>query len=44
MVEYAFRNMTTPMGVATYTLTSKLPKQYSDTLPNPDDLIKLLQD
>jgi len=44
MVEYAFRNTTTPMGVATYTLTSKLPKQYSEALPNPDDLAKLLQD
>lgn len=43
MVEYAFRNTTTPMGVATYTLTSKLPKQYSEALPNPDDLAKLLQ-
>lgn len=44
MVEYAFRNTTTPMGVATYTLTSKLPKQYSETLPNPNDLAKLLID
>lgn len=44
MVEYAFRNTSAPMGVATYTLTSKLPKQYSDALPNPDDLAKLLQD
>ena len=43
MVEYAFRNTTTPMGVATYTLTTKLPKQYSEALPNPDDLAKLLQ-
>lgn len=42
MVEYAFRNTTTPMGVATYTLTAKLPKQYSEVLPNPDDLAKLL--
>ncbi len=44
IVEYAFRNTTTPMGVATYTLTSKLPKQYSEALPSPDDLAKLLQD
>lgn len=42
MVEYAFRNMSSPMGVATYTLTSKLPKQYSNALPEPDDLAKLL--
>lgn len=44
MVEYAFRNMSAPMGVATYTMTSKLPKQYSEALPNPDDLVKLLED
>lgn len=44
MVEYAFRNMSAPMGVATYTMTSKLPKQYSEVLPNPDDLVKLLED
>lgn len=44
MVEYAFRNMSAPMGVATYTMTSKLPKQYSEALPNPDDLAKLLED
>lgn len=34
--------MTKPMGVATYTLTSKLPQKYSNALPNPEDLIKLL--
>lgn len=44
MVEYAFRNTTTPMGVATYTLTAKLPKKYSEVLPDPDDLVKLLQE
>lgn len=44
MVEYAFRNTTTPMGVATYTLTTELPKQYFEALPNPDDLAKLLQE
>lgn len=42
MVEYAFRNTTAPMGVATYTLTSELPRQYTEALPNPDDLAKLL--
>lgn len=44
IVEYAFRNTTTPMGVATYTFTSKLPQQYSEALPHPDDLVKLLKD
>lgn len=42
IVEYAFRDMSKPMGVATYTLTSQLPKEYRDTLPNPNDLRKLL--
>lgn len=44
IVEYAFRNTTTPMGVSTYTFTSKLPQQYSEALPHPDDLVKLLKD
>lgn len=43
MVEYAFRNTTTPMGVATYTLTSKLPPKYTNALPNPKDLVQLLK-
>lgn len=42
MVEYAFRNVSSPMGVATYTITSKLPKAYRDALPNPEDLRKIL--
>lgn len=42
MVEYAFRDMSKPMGVATYKLTTELPKQYSKALPNPEDLRKIL--
>ena len=42
MVEYAFRDMNKPMGVATYTFTSKLPTKFAESLPNPDDLRKLL--
>lgn len=42
MVEYAFRDMSKPMGVATYKLMSELPRQYSQVLPKPDDLRKLL--
>ncbi len=41
-VEFAFRNMTSPMGVATYTLRKELPEEYRDALPNPDDLKQLL--
>lgn len=43
MVEYAFRNVSSPMGVATYTLTTKLPSEYTETLPNPEDLRKILE-
>lgn len=42
MVEYAFRDMTKPMGVATYTITSKLPSEYLKSLPNPEDLRTIL--
>ncbi|MDE6263580.1 MAG: PDDEXK nuclease domain-containing protein [Paramuribaculum sp.] len=42
MVEYAFRDMNKPMGVATYTITSKLPKQYTNSLPTPEELRELL--
>ena len=41
-VEFAFRNMTSPMGVATYTLSKELPEEYKNALPNPDDLKQLL--
>ena len=43
IVEYAFRDTTKPMGVATYKLTSKLPQEYKNALPNPEDLRKLLE-
>lgn len=42
IVEFAFRNMTSPMGVATYTLRKELPEEYKNALPDPDDLRKLL--
>lgn len=41
-VEFAFRNMTSPMGVATYTLRKELPEEYKNALPNPEDLKQLL--
>ncbi len=41
-VEFAFRNMTSPMGVATYTLRKELPEEYKNALPNPDDLKQFL--
>lgn len=42
IVEFAFRNVSSPMGVATYTLKKNLPEEYRDALPSPDDLRKLL--
>ena len=42
-IEYAFRDTTKPMGVATYKTVSKLPPQYKDILPNSDQLKELLK-
>lgn len=41
-VEYAFKSMDKAMGVATYKLTTKVPRAMRDVLPSPDDLAKLL--
>ena len=41
-VEFAFRDINKPMGVATYTTSAELPKQYRGILPDPDELRKLL--
>lgn len=42
-VEYAFRDMTKPMGIATYRTAGELPEQYSDILPSAEELKKLMQ-
>lgn len=42
IVEFAFRNTSKPMGVATYQLTTQLPEQYRDILPDAETLKKLL--
>lgn len=41
-VEYAFRGLDNPMGVATYQLSSDLPEHLRDVLPDPETLKKLL--
>ena len=41
-VEYAFRDMTKPMGVATYTTGTELPDEYKNILPNAEQLKQLL--
>jgi predicted nuclease of restriction endonuclease-like (RecB) superfamily len=42
VVEYAFKGISNPMGVATYQFTSKLPEEMKGVLPTPEDLAKLL--
>ena len=41
-VEFTFRDMTKPMGVATYRSSAELPEQYRNILPTADELRKLL--
>lgn len=41
-VQYAFRGINTPMGVAKYRTADELPLEIRNALPNPDDLKKLL--
>ena len=41
-VEYAFRDMTKPMGVATYKTASELPPEYRNVLPDAERLKELL--
>jgi len=42
VVEYAFRDTTKPMGVATYKTAAKLPAKYKNILPDADRLKELL--
>lgn len=42
IVEFAFRDTSKPMGVATYRLSTQLPEQYQDILPDAETLKKLL--
>ena len=41
-VEFTLRDMSKPMGVATYHSTSELPEMYRNALPSAEDLKKLL--
>lgn len=43
IVEYALRNTTKPIGVSTYTITAKLPKELKGELPAPRQIQKLLE-
>ncbi|MDR2728501.1 MAG: DUF1016 domain-containing protein, partial [Chitinispirillales bacterium] len=42
IVEFSFRDMTKPMGVATYKTASKLPPEYRKVLPDAEQLKELL--
>ena len=41
-VEFAFRDINKPMGVATYRTSTELPKEYQGILPEPEELRKLM--
>ncbi len=43
VVEYALRNMSRPLGIATYTVTPRLPAKYRDDLPSPAEIAARLQ-
>jgi predicted nuclease of restriction endonuclease-like (RecB) superfamily len=42
IVEFSFRNLTKPMGVATYKTSSQLPAKYKKALPDAETLKKLM--
>jgi len=42
IVEYALRDTSKPIGVATYKITSKLPKNLKKQLPSPEQIQKLI--
>jgi predicted nuclease of restriction endonuclease-like (RecB) superfamily len=41
-VEFSFRDMTKPMGVATYKTSTQLPKKFKNALPDAETLKKLM--
>lgn len=44
IVEYAFRDFSKPMGVATYRTSKELPEEYRKNLPSEAELRKLMND
>ena len=42
-VEYALKNMNSPMGIASYTLKNELPKEMKNLLPTTGEIIKELE-
>ena len=43
VVEYSLKTSNMPIGVATYTTTSKLPENYQNFLPDSETIIKKLE-
>jgi predicted nuclease of restriction endonuclease-like (RecB) superfamily len=43
LVEFAFKDISKPMGVATYNLSKELPPEYRGILPDADRLMKVLE-
>ena len=44
IVEYALRDATKPIGVASYRIVSELPEEYKGALPEPEQVATLLAD
>jgi predicted nuclease of restriction endonuclease-like (RecB) superfamily len=44
IVEYALYNATKPIGVTTYRIVKRLPKELKGQLPSPEEIAKLLED
>jgi hypothetical protein len=42
IVEYALHNTGKPIGVATYQIVKRLPKELKGQLPSPEEIAKLL--
>ena len=43
IVEYALKDMNSPMGVASYTIKDKLPKDLKKLLPSPKEIAQSLE-
>lgn len=43
IVEFAFRDTTKPMGVATFKTARKLPKKYQEVMPSEENLRKVME-
>jgi hypothetical protein len=44
IVEYALHEANKPIGVATYRIVKRLPKELKGQLPGPEEIAKLLED